>query len=53
MNGSYSSPERRVYGSRAKVSAIFVLIPAHRPHRVTWTAKGKPTVWLAVHFVGS
>jgi cupin 2 domain-containing protein len=30
-----------------------VLIPAHRPHRVTWTAKGEPTVWLAVHFVGS
>ena len=27
-----------------------VLIPAHRPHRVTWTAKGEPTVWLAVHF---
>jgi cupin 2 domain-containing protein len=27
-----------------------VLIPAHRPHRVTWTASGGPTVWLAVHF---
>ena len=26
-----------------------VLIPSHRPHRVTWTAKGGPTVWLAVH----
>jgi cupin 2 domain-containing protein len=26
-----------------------VLIPAHRPHRVTWTAKDEPTVWLAVH----
>ena len=26
-----------------------VLIPPHRPHRVTWTAKGEPTVWLAVH----
>jgi cupin 2 domain-containing protein len=26
-----------------------VLIPAHRPHRVTWTSKGEPTVWLAVH----
>jgi cupin 2 domain-containing protein len=26
-----------------------VLIPARRPHRVTWTAKGEPTVWLAVH----
>jgi len=27
----------------------YVLIPSHRPHRVTWTAKGEPTVWLAVH----
>ena len=26
-----------------------VLIPAHRLHRVTWTMKGRPTVWLAVH----
>ena len=26
-----------------------LLIPAPRPHRVTWTAKGGPTVWLAVH----
>ncbi|MGA7489282.1 MAG: cupin domain-containing protein [Xanthobacteraceae bacterium] len=27
-----------------------VLIPAHRPHRVTWTAKNGPTIWLALHF---
>jgi cupin 2 domain-containing protein len=27
-----------------------VLIAAHRAHWVTWTAKDKPTVWLAVHF---
>jgi cupin 2 domain-containing protein len=27
-----------------------VLIGAHRAHWVTWTAKDKPTVWLAVHF---
>jgi cupin 2 domain-containing protein len=27
-----------------------VLIPAHRPHRVTWTVNRAPTVWLAVHF---
>lgn len=27
-----------------------VLIPARRPHRVTWTAPDEPTVWLAVHF---
>jgi cupin 2 domain-containing protein len=28
----------------------YVLIPSHRPHRVTWTAKDEPTVWLAVSF---
>jgi cupin 2 domain-containing protein len=27
-----------------------VLIAAHRRHRVTRTAKGEPTIWLAVHF---
>jgi cupin 2 domain-containing protein len=27
-----------------------VLIPAHRRHRVRWTAPGEPTIWLAVHF---
>lgn len=27
-----------------------VLIPAHRQHRVTWTADNEPTIWLAVHF---
>jgi cupin 2 domain-containing protein len=27
-----------------------VLIAAHRLHRVTWTAKGEPTIWLVVHF---
>jgi cupin 2 domain-containing protein len=26
-----------------------VLIPAHRPHWVTYTAN-EPTIWLAVHF---
>jgi cupin 2 domain-containing protein len=26
-----------------------ILIPSRRPHRVTWTAKDEPTVWLAVH----
>lgn len=25
-------------------------IPAHRRHRVAWTAATEPTVWLAVHF---
>ncbi|MAT15289.1 MAG: phosphoribosylaminoimidazole carboxylase [Planctomyces sp.] len=27
-----------------------VLIPAHRRHRVDWTAEGETTVWLAVFF---
>ena len=26
-----------------------LLIPAHRTHRVIWTAKAEPTVWLAIH----
>ncbi len=26
----------------------FVLIPAHRKHRVEWTSPDVPTVWLAV-----
>ncbi len=26
-----------------------LLIPAHRQHRVVWTAKDEPTVWLAIH----
>lgn len=27
----------------------YVDLPAHRRHRVAWTATGEPTVWLAVH----
>ena len=26
-----------------------VTIPAHRRHRVTWTAADRATIWLAVH----
>jgi cupin 2 domain-containing protein len=26
-----------------------VLIPAHRRHRVAWTAEAEDTIWLAVH----
>jgi len=25
-------------------------IPSHTKHRVTWTSKTEPTLWLAVHF---
>lgn len=28
----------------------YLLIPAHRRHRVAWTEAGRPTVWLTVHF---
>ena len=28
----------------------YVLIPAHRRHRVEWTEPGEETVWLAVFF---
>src|SRR3546814_5312272 len=29
-----------------------VLIPARRLHRVLWTARDEPTLWLGVHFDG-
>ncbi|MBV8825070.1 MAG: cupin domain-containing protein [Hyphomicrobiales bacterium] len=28
----------------------YLLIPAHRRHRVAWTDVEHPTVWLTVHF---
>ena len=28
----------------------YLLIPAHRRHRVEWTDPGTPTVWLALHY---
>jgi cupin 2 domain-containing protein len=28
----------------------FVNIPAHKRHRVEWTAADEPTIWLAVHY---
>ncbi len=28
----------------------YILIEAHRRHRVEWTAATEPTIWLAVHF---
>ena len=30
-----------------------LLIPAHRRHRVSWTAPDVSTIWLAVHLEGS
>jgi len=29
----------------------YLLIPAHRRHRVEWTDPEAPTVWLALHYV--
>jgi cupin 2 domain-containing protein len=37
-------------GERELRPGDHVLIPAHRVHRVTWTAENEPTVWLAIHF---
>jgi cupin 2 domain-containing protein len=28
----------------------YLLIPAHRRHRVEWTDPDPPTVWLALHY---
>ena len=38
-------PEPRVLGP-----GDYLNIPAHRRHRVEWTAAGEPTVWLALHY---
>ena len=38
-------------GGRELRRGDHVLIPAHRAHRVTWTPKNEPTVWLAVHLL--
>ena len=34
---------------RTLIAGDHVLIPAHRRHRVAWTAAGRDTIWLAVH----
>ncbi|HEY7298224.1 MAG TPA: cupin domain-containing protein [Xanthobacteraceae bacterium] len=28
----------------------YIQIPAHTRHRVAWTDRSKPTVWLAIHY---
>jgi len=28
----------------------YLLIPAHRRHRVEWTSEAEETIWLALHF---
>jgi len=29
----------------------FIIIPAHRKHRVEWTSPDEPTVWLVVFYL--
>jgi len=29
----------------------YLMIPAHRKHRVQWTSPSEPTIWLAIHHV--
>lgn len=36
--------------ARVLAPGDYVRIPAHARHRVDWTARDEPTVWLAVHF---
>jgi cupin 2 domain-containing protein len=36
--------------SRVLGPGDWIDIPAHRRHRVEWTATGEPTVWLALHY---
>ena len=37
-------------GERSLRPGDHVLLPARRLHRVAWTARDEPTIWLAVHF---
>jgi cupin 2 domain-containing protein len=32
------------------VPGSYVHIPAHRRHRVAWTDRSVPTIWLAIHY---
>lgn len=41
----------RLAGSRRKIrlkAGDYLLIPAHKRHRVEWTHPKKPTIWLAI-----
>ncbi len=29
----------------------FLFIPAHTPHRVSWTTAAQQTIWLAIHWL--
>lgn len=36
---------------RVLAAGDWLLIAPHRRHRVEWTDKAVPTIWLAVHFI--
>jgi len=36
--------------ARAMKPGDYILIPAHKRHRVGWTDKQRKTIWLALHF---
>jgi cupin 2 domain-containing protein len=40
-------------GPRSLFRGDYVLIDAHRRHRVEWTSPNEPTIWLAVYFDAS
>ncbi|MGO8915593.1 MAG: cupin [Stellaceae bacterium] len=37
-------------GAQLLAAGDYLHIPAHRRHRVDWTAPGEATVWLALHY---
>jgi cupin 2 domain-containing protein len=37
---------------RRLMAGDYLLIPAHRRHRVAWTSLSETTIWLAVHIGG-
>jgi cupin 2 domain-containing protein len=42
-----------IYDSEEIINLIngdYLLIPAHQKHRVTFTSKKPPCIWLAIHF---
>jgi cupin 2 domain-containing protein len=37
---------------RSLMAGDYLMIPAHRRHRVAWTSTDETTIWLAVHIGG-
>ena len=36
--------------SMTLIAGDFINIPAHKKHKVTWTAPNVETIWLAIHY---